>query len=238
MCALDRESKRVLTHPPPCSPPRTDEPDPHAYDISTGKTTLLNVLAEQVPASPNLDLAGRLFVNGRSVGEAGAGGAEHTQVGGGGLEGKGLEGMWKLWLEVGFGLRTRGWMSLSWWDDACANAQLHRPTSGSRTFSTRSSPCGRRCSCALLMPSIDGLDDDARRSPRPSVTRYRPILTQPTKHRNTHINQRAARLRLPGSLTLKEKYDIVEALMKRMGLAKAADTVVGDEKVRNCVMGL
>jgi ABC-type multidrug transport system ATPase subunit len=42
----------------------------------------------------------------------------------------------------------------------------------------------------------------------------------------------AARLRLPASLTLKEKYDLVENLMKRMGLAKAADTIVGDEKVR------
>lgn len=48
---------------------------------TTGKTTLLNVLAGQVPASPNLDLTGRLFVNGRSVGGKGKGGAEHTQVG-------------------------------------------------------------------------------------------------------------------------------------------------------------
>lgn len=41
----------------------------------------------------------------------------------------------------------------------------------------------------------------------------------------------AARLRLPASLSLKEKHDVVDALMKRMGLAKSADTIVGDEKV-------
>lgn len=62
----------------------------HAYTHfqppnTAGKTTLLNVLAGQVPASPNLDLTGRLFVNGRSVGGKGAGGPEHTQVGAWGL---------------------------------------------------------------------------------------------------------------------------------------------------------
>lgn len=29
----------------------------------------------------------------------------------------------------------------------------------------------------------------------------------------------------------KEKYEVVDALVKRMGLGKAADTIVGDEKV-------
>ena len=43
---------------------------------------------------------------------------------------------------------------------------------------------------------------------------------------------RAARLRLPDSLSLKEKYDLVEKLINKLGLAKAADTIVGDEKVR------
>ena len=48
--------------------------------MHTGKTTLLNVLAGQVPASPNLALTGRLFVNGRSVGQRNGGGGEHSQV--------------------------------------------------------------------------------------------------------------------------------------------------------------
>jgi hypothetical protein len=30
---------------------------------------------------------------------------------------------------------------------------------------------------------------------------------------------------------LKEKYDYVDSLLSRMGLAKVADTIVGDEKV-------
>lgn len=42
----------------------------------------------------------------------------------------------------------------------------------------------------------------------------------------------AARLRLPPSLTLREKTSLVDRLLKRLGLAKAADTIVGDDKVR------
>jgi len=42
----------------------------------------------------------------------------------------------------------------------------------------------------------------------------------------------AARLRLPPSLTLDEKTVLVDSLLKRLGLAKAADTIVGDDKIR------
>ena len=42
----------------------------------------------------------------------------------------------------------------------------------------------------------------------------------------------AARLRLPPSLTLDEKNVLVDSLLKRLGLAKAADTIVGDDKIR------
>ena len=42
----------------------------------------------------------------------------------------------------------------------------------------------------------------------------------------------AARLRLPSSLTLDEKTVLVDSLLKRLGLAKAADTIVGDDKIR------
>ena len=41
----------------------------------------------------------------------------------------------------------------------------------------------------------------------------------------------AARLRLPADMPDAEKEERVEALIKRLGLTGAADTVVGDEKV-------
>jgi len=64
------------------TPTITDDTD------HTGKTTLLNVLAGQVPASPSLALTGRLFVNGHALGKSGA---EHSQVGEGG-DGSGVKG--------------------------------------------------------------------------------------------------------------------------------------------------
>lgn len=42
----------------------------------------------------------------------------------------------------------------------------------------------------------------------------------------------AARLRLPSSLDLEQKTALVDSLLKRLGLAKAADTIVGDDKIR------
>lgn len=63
---VERTTNRPLTPPPR-----------HHH---TGKTTLLNVLAGQVPASPNLDLTGRLYLNGRPVGGGKGGAEQHSQV--------------------------------------------------------------------------------------------------------------------------------------------------------------
>lgn len=46
------------------------------------------------------------------------------------------------------------------------------------------------------------------------------------------LSCRAARLRLPDTLSLHDKYEYVEDLIGRMGLNKVADTIVGDEKTR------
>ena len=42
----------------------------------------------------------------------------------------------------------------------------------------------------------------------------------------------AARLRLPSSVSLEEKRAVVDGLLKKLSLVKAADTIVGDTKRR------
>lgn len=41
-----------------------------------------------------------------------------------------------------------------------------------------------------------------------------------------------AHLRMPKSLSVEEKEEYVDGIIKRLGLAKAADTIVGDAKTR------
>ncbi|KAJ3010711.1 hypothetical protein HKX48_007231 [Thoreauomyces humboldtii] len=47
----------------------------------------------------------------------------------------------------------------------------------------------------------------------------------------------AARLRLPNSMPLQEKYDLVESVILELGLKECADTIIGDDRRKGCSGG-